>query len=1539
MMGDNYTHFKLPEPVLNPVMAKAAATLLDLPESHLEDIINSKRFVDAAGKVVTQVGQDTESGSMAIQKLLKRIDVEKATKEATEKAENVKNPTELNKLHRKIRYLKQLKMNDMKPEDYIINNVLVVPPKFRPMFTMGTEGTVIMSDVNDLYQQAAMTAETMKDLKTTVRDVAGTNKPLENTLMAQVRGAMYQDVKALVGLREPTSFLHKIKDKKGFIMQIDGGKKQTKEGFYQDKVISRRQDLVGRSTIILNPDLGGDQIGIPKEMANKIFQPFIVKEIVGLGYTPLEAQKHIKEETEVFKRARQLVADKRLVIANRAPTLHRWNMTAFRPSLTDGKAIEVPSTVIAGLYNADIDGDSLSSSVFISINISKLQEYLKINKIPKKDLVFGGDIGYISLEEFIQERKIVMPANAKLPVRAGEDVVHINMQDFPRIESTKRVTEKGTICYDVPEGVSIYTTDKTGKNLDLYPVTEFSIHPDLDNLIVEFKNGDEMLVSDDHSLVAMDMDLGELKEIKPESAIGKAIPKATRIDIVPSITEIKLKNYSTTSKAVATKESVPADERLGYVIGLVVGGGWVDAAARGICLANIDDNVGNEFCDIINSMLMQDTCAVIQDNHHDFDGYDCYSKKFTKSTVALAQNFIPWVGQGARNKHLPPFFMSTSEEFRLGLLAGLIDTDGTISWAHAKVKKNKQLMCAYSTMSERLADEVVTLCRTLGIKATITTTTKGEYHIGISSVGLYETRLNLRHAQKKDTLNEFQSTPYTESQIKYGIAAHDLVPFSERFFDIAKKEFKCRKENAMYCAIHNGKQIGLISRYSAKKILSRMPDAFPKWWIDVVNNEDVTWTTVRECRRNHNRITMYDITVPGPYTFMTSCGIVVQDTFQIHTPVGQKALDEAEHMLASSDLLKTGYGTTLATTGQDSTVGSWLMSKGKGGEQKGRFDSLEKAREAHRNNKLEYSDTVEIGGIKAPYGVHEANSVVPDDMKKYNVEFKGTMISKWIEEITKKHGGKIGLALADKLKEIGNEYSTVYGFTIGISDTNTAREIRDPLIKPILGKKSYSDEFMINEVNNKVGDEIKKQLAKKYDENTMIGVALHSEGGKGIGNTSQIISAPLVMQDANKKIIPMPVTRSYSEGLKSGEYWAAAHGARSGNIQKSVASYKPGWLTSDLINSIYTTRIYGENPMDSEGMEENISDTKNIMNRYTAQEVKDSKGRVIAKRNEIINSDLINRLNMAGIKTVMVQSPLTDPSPADGISSWSYGVDYKGNRYKAGDNIGIISAHTLTEPSLNMAMKAFHTGGAFSKSGTAFDVLDRLMRFGKNIPDKATVAEETGVVTSVKPSSIGGYDITIKDADGEEREQYVVTGNELKVKKGDKVTKGDVMSGGTVSIHDVMKTKGIKDAQKFLVKEISAINEHKLDKRDIEVLVRGVTNTTRIKKGSGSPYVPGDVAPLTTINYYNNNRVKEVDVEDAEGSLINKDYGAFRKGSLVTGTLIRHLQDKGIKRIEVEAPSIVHEPFLSSQGIGSKSSTGEDFIARLSTNRLAGMLQ
>jgi DNA-directed RNA polymerase subunit beta' len=626
----------------------------------------------------------------------------------------------------------------------------------------------------------------------------------------------------------------------------------------------------------------------------------------------------------------------------------------------------------------------------------------------------------------------------------------------------------------------------------------------------------------------------------------------------------------------------------------------------------------------------------------------------------------------------------------------------------------------------------------------------------------------------------------------------------------------------------------------------------------------------------------------------------------------------------------------------DMIVGSWLISKGKGGKDTNlNFKSIDEAREQFKANKFTYADKVTINGKPSQFGIHEINSALPEEAKKWDLELNSKNVDGWIKDVTKKHGGKVALGLADKIKNIGNDYTTTFGFTLGLSDTIADVGIRNNAIKSVAHKIDLKDPSSIVRAFVEAGDKSKRDLSKKLGEDTMLGIGIVSGGSKGIGNTSAITLMPGIVSDADDRPIPIPILKSYSEGLDTSSYWAAAHGARGGNIKKSVSSFKPGWLTKDLINSMYNTRINSEDPVDTEGLEYSVSDRKGIANRFLAKEVKDSDGRIIAKRNDVVNSDLINKLNQSKIKTVSVQSPLTDPTPGDGFSSWSYGLTYDGKMHNRGDNIGVISAHTITEPSLNMAMKSFHTGGAVESAGkkstgTVFDVLDRTLKFTKNLPDKATLASIDGIVKKVSKSSIGGFDVVLSDGSNEEM-RYVAPDRELLVSENQAVKKGDKLSDGTPSAHDMIKYKGIKDTQKFLVDELSKINEN-LDKRDIETIVRGISNTTRVMNPGSSKWVPGDVAPLTSVEYFNKNNSKEENVEDTIGDHLAQDYGKFKAHSKIGNKMISELAAAGVKRLKVYKDRIKHEPFLISTGIQAKASTSEDWISRLAHNRLSDVL-
>jgi DNA-directed RNA polymerase subunit beta' len=167
---------------------------------------------------------------------------------------------------------------------------------------------------------------------------------------------------------------------------------------------------------------------------------------------------------------------------------------------------------------------------------------------------------------------------------------------------------------------------------------------------------------------------------------------------------------------------------------------------------------------------------------------------------------------------------------------------------------------------------------------------------------------------------------------------------------------------------------------------------------------------------------------------------------------------------------------------------------------------------------------------------------------------------------------------------------------------------------------------------------------------------------------------------------------------------------------------------------------------------------------------------------------------------------------------------------------------------------------------------------------------------------------------------------------------GDQISSGLPSIHDILKYKGMKEAQKFLVNHIDEINDKSLEKRHLETIVRGITNTTRIMDPGSSNYVPGDIAPLTTIDWMNKNNEREVDVPDAIKSHLSTSVGRFASGTEITPSVADEIGKRGVKRVKITNKPIVHEPFLMPLGIGGKAQSSEDWIARLAHNRIRSVL-
>jgi hypothetical protein len=333
--GEKWTHIKLAEPIVNPVFAKPAAVLLDL---------NNKDFQKLS----------IEEGGAEIRRRLNNIDVPNALKD-TENALHSDSLTndKRDNLIKRLKYLRALKNLDLKAGDaYTLSVLPVTPPKIRPI-TVGATGDLMTNDANFLYSSLIELNNRIKEEK----DLFGKKDVQEARKNLQAR------VSELAGLAAPESPELRGRSAKGALDFISGD--QPKTGYFQSKVIYGKMNMSSRATISPDMTLGLDEVGIPEDMAWTMYRPFIIRNMVQMGYTPLGARESIDEKSEVARRILNEELEKRPVVINRAPTLWRYGMLGAKPVLRDGLNIRVNPYWERAL-NADYDGDAMQVHVPVS---------------------------------------------------------------------------------------------------------------------------------------------------------------------------------------------------------------------------------------------------------------------------------------------------------------------------------------------------------------------------------------------------------------------------------------------------------------------------------------------------------------------------------------------------------------------------------------------------------------------------------------------------------------------------------------------------------------------------------------------------------------------------------------------------------------------------------------------------------------------------------------------------------------------------------------------------------------------------------------------------------------------------------------------------------------------------------------------------------------------------------------------------------------------------------------------------------------------
>ena len=381
----------------NAVEAESLKELKDREKNNLRNlqkyqIVSELDFRDLSLKY----GEVFEAGigAEAIKRLLEEIDFNELVAEIESDIRGESNPLEQKKLSRRFRFIKGMQKAGIRPEWMIITILPVIPPALRPMVPLDG-GRYATSDLNDLYRRVINRNNRLKhllELKAPEVITKNEKRMLQEAVDALIDNSMRRGQVTTAASTGQKRALRSLAD------MLKG-----KQGRFRQNLLGKRVDYSGRSVIVIGPELGIAECGLPKRMALELFKPFVIGILIRkeLAHNIKSATRLIEQETpDVWAALEEAMTDK-VVLLNRAPTLHRLSVQAFKPTLIEGKAIKIPA-LPTHAFNADFDGDQMAVHLPLTDEAQNEAKNLMLSShgilkpatgepvaTPSKDMTFG----------------------------------------------------------------------------------------------------------------------------------------------------------------------------------------------------------------------------------------------------------------------------------------------------------------------------------------------------------------------------------------------------------------------------------------------------------------------------------------------------------------------------------------------------------------------------------------------------------------------------------------------------------------------------------------------------------------------------------------------------------------------------------------------------------------------------------------------------------------------------------------------------------------------------------------------------------------------------------------------------------------------------------------------------------------------------------------------------------------------------------------------------------------------------------------------
>ena len=684
------------------------------------------------------------------------------------------------------------------------------------------------------------------------------------------------------------------------------------------------------------------------------------------------------------------------------------------------------------------------------------------------------------------------------------------------------------------------------------------------------------------------------------------------------------------------------------------------------------------------------------------------------------------------------------------------------------------------------------------------------------------------------------------------------------------------------------------------------------------------------------------------------------DQMAVHLPLSVEAQAECRFMLLSpNNLLKPSDGGPVAVPSQDMVLGIYYLTQerpdslGEGHY----FKNLNEAILAYENGYVKLHSRIHVrvtkkmadgtektGTVESTLGRFIFNEILPQDLGfvdrsipenalvlevDFHVGKKG--LKQILEKVINIHGATTTAEVLDDIKAMGYKYSTRAAMTVSISDM-TVPEKKPVLIKQAqdtvdLITKNYKRGLITEEERYKevvetwkeTDDELTHELLSGLDKYNNIFMMADSGARGSDKQIKQLAGMRGLMADTTGKTIELPIKSNFREGLDVLEYFMSAHGARKGMSDTALRTADSGYLTRRLVDvsqdliiretDCCTDRseiagMYVSAFMD--GKEEIESLQERITGRFACEDICDADGNVLVAANHMITPKRAALVMSKGVdengeplEKVKIRTILTCRSKV-GVCAKCYGANMAtGQAVQVGEAVGIIAAQSIGEPGTQLTMRTFHSGGVAGD-----DITQGLPRveelFEARKPKGLAIITEFAGVANIKDTKKKREIIVTSPETGETKAYLIPYGSRIKITDGAFLEAGDELTEGSVNPHDILKIKGVRAVQDYMLQEVQRVYRLQgveINDKHVEVIVRQMLKKIRIENNGDSDFLPGTMVDFLEYEEENEKLAAE-GKEPAEGKQV---LLGITKASLATNSFLSAASFQETTKVLTEA--------------------------------------